>query len=324
MAALLLPPPNATGVCDRRMSRAARTVLMEQVVPFLENSLREHQNFLPRSMKPEKPKRQNIVSQAPNYLWELLRLTLADNDECPLKNDVFQHFEEQSLVGLSKSIRYTPKYPHIYHCGICGKEFSSQYYLDRHQFLHHSDESTSNFCWADHVCSALGGCEKVALDMEPNYGRGSGPGGLDANPLQRIWAQQRSGCNESYVTTEMKANCEDLFQICFAGSLRDKLLESLCEPLSCHSLFHREQIMHRHFSMALWHEHSNWKSPSWLGSLMVIILVIFYLVKWFWRERGTNGGKKFGNRLLATRSKKQKKGWMKQVMPSKLLKRKRL
>mmetsp|Transcript_543 Transcript_543/g.821 ORF Transcript_543/g.821 Transcript_543/m.821 type:complete len:325 (-) Transcript_543:73-1047(-) len=324
MASLLLPASNATGSCDRRMSRAARTVLMEQVAPFLENWLREEYNSLPRPTRLEPPTRKKASSQAPNYLWKLLQMTITDNGECPLKNDIFQHFEQQSLVGLPRNARYVPRYPHHYHCGICGKVFSSQYYLDRHQFLQHSEESTSSFCWADYICSALGGCEKVALDVEPYYGRGSGPDGSEARPLQRMWAQQQGGCNDSYVAIEMKANCEDLFQTCFEGSLRDALLKSLCEPLSCHSLFHREQLMHRHLSMSLWQEHSRWKNPSSVGCLVVVVVVAFYLVKLLCKERGTNGGKKIGNRLLTTRSTQKRKQWATRLIPMKLIKHKRL
>lgn len=339
--ATLLPPANATGTCDRRMSRAARQLLMEQLVPLLDHWLHltsRHEGIakdkgqqVPRSVSRWASSSASRHAEAtlkgpqtslasPPYLWETLRL--AASPECPLFRDVYRNFEEQSYMVRPRAPKLAPRrnYPHWYSCGMCGKAFSSRYYLDRHQHLRHNNDtatnSVKNVCLGHVVCDALGGCDQVALDLEPYYGRGSGFAELpDGTAVRRAWAAQIQPCHETHVQTILKPNCRKLMEDCFhhdddnrqndatQTSLSRMLIDTLCEPLSCHALLHRQELMHRH-----WIRSSGWHPvhPSWTTvGLVVGLLAMFYFAYFTWMaERGSHGGKAVGGRTLLQKKKR--------------------
>ena len=337
--AALLPPANATGACDRRMSRAARQLLVEQLVPLLDHWLQTQSAPLRQSQVPRPvSQRTSIHDEAamagpktslgpPPYLWETLQL--AASPECPLFRDTYRHVEEQSFLLRPRAPKLAPRrsYTHWYSCGMCGKEFTSRYYLDRHQHLHHPNtannhhDGTAHTICLDHlVCGALGGCEQVALDLEPYYGRGSGFGGNpDAVAIRRAWASHIQPCRETHVQTVWKPNCRRLVDDCFPQyphrqdvddndalrtDLNNLLKKTLCEPLSCHALLHRQELMHRHWirSAALWHP----VHPSWTTVGMVVgLLGIYYFIYYMWMaERGSHGGKAVKGRKLLQKNKR--------------------
>lgn len=362
--ATLLPPANATGPCDRRMSRAARQLLVEQLVPLLDHWLQTTQMISRQKLNKEgkvntpvqqlqlpRPLSQRTSSHGdtattppltgpqtslapPTFLWETLQLTASP--ECPLLRDVYRHFDEQSFLLRPRAPKLAPRrtYPHWFSCGICGKEFSSRYYLDRHQHLHHNNKNNNssssqedavdhrddnNEICLDHlVCGALGGCDQVALDLEPYYGRGSGFGGHpDAIAVRRTWASQIEPCRETFVQTILKPNCRRLVEDCFHHNnavdddqaptiqLNQLLQDTLCEPLSCHALLHRQELMHRHWirsTSSLWHPvHPSWRTVG----LVLGLLGIFYFSYYMWMaERGSHGGKVVGGRKLLQKNKR--------------------
>lgn len=281
--------------CNRRLSRAAEQVLMEQVAPVLENYLSEQGKPLP-TRKTAASTRQlpkQAVSLRDSYLWDLLDRTAVSS--CPLLNDLYKDFEEQSLKSRVLSSKFTPRttYPSWFHCGICGKMFTSRYYLDAHQQHHKHDIADSGSCLATTVCEALGGCEQVALDAEPHYGPGSGAGGPDAKQVQRTWASQIQPCNEDVVQNIMRPNCKKLVSDCFLqeeGALNDELQTSLCQSLSCHALLHRQEYMHRHYAKSLWNEMMEEGYSQWRAMAVMIFLLIYFVAVVGCGERGSHGG----------------------------------
>jgi hypothetical protein len=217
-------------------------------------------------------------------LWKLLDQHMIP-DRCPLSTDSYRDLEEASLRQGPQAPRYAMRktYPHWFVCRLCGKTFSTRYYLDRHQHIHHSDVSKNNeTCWAHVVCSAVGGCEDVAWRLEPSYGRGSGPQGPDAVTLQRAWAAQRQPCHDRHIQDEMKPNCVRLFQSCF--EIPQILIQEVCEPLSCRELLHRSERWKRHG--VEWEEPHGWTRG---GIMFVVLLMLYYLCYYTcFREVGTS------------------------------------
>jgi hypothetical protein len=321
-----VPPIHATGPCDRRLSRAARQILQEQLVPLLEQWLMEGQAAaeLPVPPKEEKISKYFPTSLAPTYLWDIMERT-SDNN-CPLhpSNDVHYELESQSLVSVPRAPKLAPRktYPHWYHCGICGKVFGTRYYLDIHQHAEHndslSDSNEQKSCLANTVCNALGGCDRMAtVDLEPHYGRGSGEGGDQARSLQRAWATSHmEPCQDEVVQSQMKPACVQLVQDCFGNSdtedttssLQKQLQEALCEPLSCHTLLHRQEWMHRHLAKSLWRnqlvELQHMHRSTAVIVVLVFLLLYYLIVVVGCSERGSHGGGS-GSRTLAASNKKK-------------------
>ena len=299
----LVPPSNVTGSCDRRQSRAARQVLLEQVVPLLEHWLQESGQDLPSSPRRRTTTPNEPISLAPTYLWEVLHRTAAPG--CPVLRDMYRELEEHSWLVRARAPKLAPRrtYAHWFSCGLCGKVFTSRYYLDHHQHLHHTPgrdtstttqevENSSVECLGTVVCGALGGCDRVSLDLEPYYGRGSGvvveP---DAVAIQRAWASQIQPCQEDQIQTELKPNCHALMNECFVDErLNAQLRQTLCDSLSCHTLLHRQELMHRHLTQSLWWRHPI--HPEWPIVVLVLgLLGLYYWINFFlMRERGSHGG----------------------------------
>lgn len=327
--ATLLPPVNATGPCDRRLSRAARQVLEEQLVPLLEHWLEETGQKLPqlpttKLIDHNKPPRLP-TTLAPTYLWDLLELT-ASAASCPLhpSRDVHHHVEMHSMMAEARAPKLAPRntYGQWFHCGICGKVFGTRYYLDRHQHLQHGESSKENekACLATAVCDALGGCDRMAtVDLEPYYGLGSGgPQGDHALSIQRAWAaRDMEPCDETKVQSQMKPACRKLMQDCFSSSqsagsssksLQKQLEESLCEPLSCHTLLHRQEWMHRHLAKGLFRQQLELQNiHSSTGVILVVVfLILYYLIVVIGcTERGSHGGSgsnRSGRQLSSSRN----------------------
>jgi hypothetical protein len=343
MSSPLLPPVDATGPCDRRLSRAARQILQEQLVPLLEQWLLEEKYALPIHRKEEKISKYFPTSLAPTYLWDILERTA--NSDCPLHpfRDVHYELENESLVSVPRAPKLAPRktYPHWYHCGICGKVFGTRYYLDIHQHAAHGSTSLSNneeqkSCIATTVCGALGGCDRMAtVDLEPHYGRGSGEGGDQARSVQRAWATSHMDpCQEEVVQSQMKPACFQLMQDCFgnsdaedstATSLQKQLQEALCEPLSCHTLLHRQEWMHRHLAKGLWrrqlvelqHVH---KSTAVI--VVLIFLLLYYLIVVVGcSERGSHGGGSGSRTLSASNNKKSARSFWSRLFRRKVKKK---
>ena len=165
------PPTNTNDStsCDRRLSRAARSILFQKLRASPVAAQRERGNN-------DKPDENDDSS-----LWELLDYmfpqqeqeqqrqessskTLPSLAECPLipSLDVWKDDEEHSVV-IPANARVVPKqkttgfttarfargyaksnHPFWYQCGYCQKVFSSRYYLDLHQATQHAVTNTTS------------------------------------------------------------------------------------------------------------------------------------------------------------------------------------
>jgi len=218
-------------------------------------------------------------------VWELLKETLSaaaaahpqddsiHNDECPLwpERDVGKVYEENSLktdgknVGLSRAARqgvipgsmrhraledrHKPRQernPVFHQCGFCHKNFTSQYYLDRHFVRHHPhndyghpralqldrkqrqpdnteeyDDGDYYICPARTWCRFLSdmACHDVALEMEPYYGPGSAGYASDRHAVYRQLQQQHGRPCTVTDLEEAQRACHDVIAQCFFGGV---------------------------------------------------------------------------------------------------------
>lgn len=240
---------NTPGVCDRRLSRAARRALRNHLL---------HTVF--RHVDDTERDEWQVINQE-DTLYDLLERWLATvpfhrrNASCSLlpSRDVYRNDEERSRqVYLSSlpggpgkilKIAYPsyvlkerrhgsstshPKQPEQwYQCGYCGKTFSTQFYLDVHMNKHHpqhvgdnvqetTDKQQDSICPADDWCRLVGiaNCHNEALKAEPYYDRGSNGRGSDAaaHLVKHKWTKLAHSiqCDEK----ELQANCREIMMSC--------------------------------------------------------------------------------------------------------------
>ena len=149
--------------CDRRYSRLAREIVRRWVLPLLEGYYhipqknRNKQGAGSSSSSYSTPS-SGIMSQHSHYSQHevdvLVRAIPVTSDGCPLdpRLDIFQFHD--SHMSMKKT---------GYLCGICGKTFTSQQYLDRHFDNRHSHQisdnsiaKAANICPARDLCAAFG------------------------------------------------------------------------------------------------------------------------------------------------------------------------
>ena len=197
------------------------------------------------------------------------------HNKCPLwpERDVGKVYEENSLetdgnrVGLSRAARRgvipgsmrrrasedrhersrQERNPIFHQCGFCHKNFTSQYYLDRHFLRHHphndyghprallldrkqrqpentdeyddDDDDDYYICPARTWCRFLSdtACHDVALEREPYYGPGSAGYASDRHAIYRKLQQQGSRpCTATDLEQAQRA-CHDVIEQCFFG-----------------------------------------------------------------------------------------------------------
>jgi len=274
-----------SSTCDRRLSRAARSLLFQQ----LKYAVMSVDN-VKKDRKHDNNNNNDDDDVSMLTVWQLLERSLAPNvqqqqqhhnnnsNQCPLlpDRDILRYHEEQSIVlrpppkaaansrlGIStRSALYrlgTHSWKHTawYECGLCGKIFSSQYYLDRHLDHHHAhefqqqssnDDNNNNSinngptwiftCPATSWCPGLPSCSQRAMELEPYYGPGSGGLGTYDQAIVRrsLWNKESydttavlydsgSGagaaatvpCNEDHMRAQ-KCICQQLVRDCFTGT----------------------------------------------------------------------------------------------------------
>ena len=243
--------------CDRRLSRAAREIVRRRILPLLSSSLQNPSN--------------------------VLRESIRDASTCILHpdRDVLWNDEVNSIKIPAGPSRLAPRrnLPHWYECGVCGKKFLTRYYLDLHFENTHSLE-VGDVCPAISYCHALGGCDEVALELEPWYGRGSGGVGPDAPQIRQLWRKRAhsESCDEIKLEQEIRPACEAMMRECFTDRMAKELIVGVCDTLTCH---HRLQQLaghvakHVHFWKSQWDEHHN-HSVGWVGAVVVTCVGVYY------------------------------------------------
>lgn len=153
------PTPSSPLGCDRRLSRAARSILVREVLPIL-----RHHSASKRGSAVKRKRPTSIGGTAApedaTELWEVLLEHLdsngggADNDGASQKaaaclldprNDLFRYHEASSHARVNPAHRGNPTQRNrykgakiVYTCDICGKTFHTRYYLDNHMDNKHS------------------------------------------------------------------------------------------------------------------------------------------------------------------------------------------
>lgn len=217
--------------CDWRLGRAAKEILRRH----LENILRPNATH--------------------NSLRQLLQeAAFSPNDDCPLRGDdmdeherlgrvIYSAFPSRLFARLAMPrFQSNTRQLRCYLCPMCGKSFSTLFYLDRHLDNVHSDR-ISSFCAADWCNQFLSvqSCHDMAFDLEPYYGPGGGEHGPEARVIKHSWFQQAHSlpCRERNLE-QARLQCEQVVNCCFTSDrISQPLLQRLCGALSCKKRLHR-------------------------------------------------------------------------------------
>ncbi|CAB9499108.1 expressed unknown protein [Seminavis robusta] len=255
--------------CDRRISRAARSLLVRPLRSILASAKKFYKDDLEEM--------DNLESAT---VWKLLEYSLAPHayagQKCPLlpSLDVLRREEEHSIVllpppkstssRLGISIRSAMYQLNKrawwrnawYQCGFCGKLFNSRYYLDRHLETHHAnktqheqqphrDDKNTMICPATTWCKGLPFCSQHALEIEPYYGKGSnGLSYQDRNYIKRQLEQamqDETAHRDEATMDRTKQQCIQMIQDCFGGESQQQSSPSVSLQAYIHQ--HLEQSL---------------------------------------------------------------------------------
>eukprot|EP01083_Nonionella_stella_P021704 60135_1 len=189
--------------CDKRRSRAARSILINTTMPIL-TQYDTYQVTPKNSPMSILPPSSSVHNNNPNYNHDvmsryksLLVSLMNAPDTCILNPNRDILWKEEDAYRSSSS-RINRRQT-LHQCGHCGKTFVSRYYLDlhtstqhrdeaeallkveenssslhNHQHQHHHHHHAGNICPANEWCKLLGGsaCDVGALKDEPYYAPG--------------------------------------------------------------------------------------------------------------------------------------------------------
>ncbi len=276
--------------CDRRRSRAARTIIMTKTLPIL----RKYNNGYP---SPQSKKGMSYHEQMKAFETVLSGL-LKNKNSCVInpKRDIFWN-EEFHYTTTKYSRQFTTN---LHHCPLCGKTFLSRYYLDLHFDKTHADDLTinaSSICPANEICNLLGGkiCDREALDKEPFYAPGihtSGKREGNSHASQMVLRDfQRKihdqPCNETALQ-ESRQHCTESMKICFEGmdNLIEEMSRTLCETQSCHFHLHTLHSMFESVDTVKekWQRHHDEMHEIGIGLILFCITTMIGLV-WRYNSR---------------------------------------
>ena len=205
--------------CNRRYSRIAREIIRQWLIPILKG----YSDLHPSQGDEVRVEDVNKKSQKLHYSYQevdiIVNAISETSEDCVLdpRRDVFQ-YQDSNCFKTAKGFT----------CGICGKMFTSQYYLDLHMDNKHSHElwesrtkdSTSTICPAIDLCAAFGdacislacidGCENEELKSFDGHG----------NHL-----------------TESRKRCVSIMENCFLNSLEGEIASAMTHDLIYHFCF---------------------------------------------------------------------------------------
>lgn len=268
--------------CNRHVSRITRDLIQEDILPLVSS----HYEDMLKRKKNNKPKEEQqhdggngVLRQKRgpkiddddagvgevidmNDKWGIFSRMLMmsesrnhnienknnKNKKCLLdpKHDLFHHHDSHSEISHSRRNFYAGD---LHVCKLCGKQFQSRYYLDKHLDLRHShefqentkqsknnasleeskeeiyDESESGsndmICLADSVCPILTGGKRACHEYVQKNGGYYGPGSATSNNHNNLlssWFHYESlSCHEEDIK-EYRKLCFSMFDDCFGSS----------------------------------------------------------------------------------------------------------
>jgi len=311
----LLPHQNeSTTLCDRRFSRTARHMIKTQILPIVRHYLKDHKISIPPSTN-----KMSALNRLPTKIFDdsvgdTLALAIT-NSSCPLNPelDYFRDLERSVLKSLPLSIKRSQRQsvPHWFKCELCGKVFATRYYVDLHQMNHHAKPMNDNqVCLGETLCKALGGCDEQSIQLEPHYARGSGGAGPDAHIVKAEYARQLPVCTAEKISASREV-CAIMVRDCFPSDLAIQLQNIVCDRISCHGKMHQFFNRHWYTWRDEWDDHYHDHKIGWIGMLLVVGLVVYYLSflvdRWLSDSFGSGQrGNIDGRRLLQKRNNRSK------------------
>ena len=209
---------------------------------------------------------------------------------------ILHHSRTQRKPAHKQQQPLQNQYPFIYHCDVCQKNFTSQYYLDQHLISQHPMTIFSEqICPADTYCSFLSPflCEEYMIQHEPYYGPGHVPS------HERTVTHFKCDDQQLHTATQ---KCHEIVALCFdENTIRDGdsnsnnifgelLSTNMCSTIPHHcpsrldvmmntmtgSIFH-----HNYFSWEYWksttiydHHHHHTTTTTWVALLMVLLMFL--------------------------------------------------
>lgn len=269
--------PMHTDHCDRRLSRAARAILVNRTLPILQH-YDEHLHDMKLSTLSFEDKMDYYKMSVSNLMKNPKTCLLNP------KKDMYWHDENLHKITKSRHKRF-PKH-NFYICGLCGKKFISRYYLDQHVHTKHGNDhvpskSNPEICPAKELCDRLGSnvCEQRAAADEPYYAPGVHThDSMYSKSVKRKFHNeaQSKPCSD----TSVKA-CHEMFETCFEGN--DGLVKDLsslfCDTQSCHIQLHSilNSVVSIHDDRELWNMYQeDINSFGWGPSLFIVFATAYY------------------------------------------------
>jgi hypothetical protein len=203
--------------CNRRYSRIARDIVRRWVIPILKGYY-DHpcDRGKKRGALDKQLEHLHYTSEEVHILIHAISET---SEVCVLdpRRDIFQYHDSMSFETVKG-----------FSCGICGKTFTSQHYLDLHFDSKHSHEldnvkniaAITTICPASEFCAAFGyACDTLACS--------------DGSSVCR--RENLKSCEEHYhhlATSRQK--CVSIMEECFMDSKDSKISAALTHDLIYH------------------------------------------------------------------------------------------
>ncbi len=270
--------------CDKRRSRAARSILINATLPILEQHDLEYADFHARKKKKKQKNKIDSFSLSQSERMELYKTLLSkvitsiddtslssssssdsstsNSRKCILHpdHDILWK-EEQSYMTIKgrNNKRLT-----LHKNGTSGKTFRSRYYLDLHMMKKYREQDVEDgnghtnenedeevglsLCPADEWCNLLGGnlCDRIALQDEPYYAPGLHDE-KDGKSQQIALEFKRQIHSHPCNETELQLSqdyCMQVMNDCFGADDEGNKYDSLRNEM-VHTLCHTQTCRHR-------------------------------------------------------------------------------
>ena len=273
-------PEEAEGQsCDRRRSRAARSVLMGKTIPILKGYY-----------KYAIPEHESVHDQMITYKVFITDL-MTNSKTCVLNPKRDQFWKDELHYATVRSKNNRLNIPTLHKCGSCGKTFMSRYYLDSHnEKFHGKDEfhKSDEICPAKELCNLPGGtlCDREALKNEPFYAEGiHSKNDPESQNVYLKYQRELNAhpCNQAELD-ESRRNCIESINHCFVGmdNLIEDMTNALCETQTCH-----HHLYSLHSAMDSFHslkEEWDWHHDEMHELGYSLVFIIFIALLWaIWR-----------------------------------------